>query len=270
MTILACHEAGHFLQTRRYGVSASLPIFLPLPVPPIGTMGAVIAMDSRVADRKALFDIGISGPLAGLVPTLVFCILGLQPGWSNVAVKDPIVAANSWEFGEPLLFKAVAWLTFGQVPEGSDVFLGPMAMAGWAGLLITALNLVPIGQLDGGHILYALLRWRAHAIATVLLAAAIVGSVVFQLYGWTLMLALLVLMGPKHPPTANDNVRLGRRRIVLGWLTLAFLPFGFTPNPIVSVPHFDSEPPSIEQRQSPSPPEQRQFQPPQSDEQRWV
>jgi Zn-dependent protease len=261
MTILVCHEAGHFIQTRRYGVPASLPFFLPMPLPPLGTIGAVIAMDARIADRKALFDIGISGPLAGLIPTLVFCVLGLQPGWSKVEVKDPAMAAHSWEFGEPLVFKMMTRLTLGPVPEGSDVFLGPMAMAGWAGLLVTALNLFPIGQLDGGHILYALLRRRAHAIASVLLAAAVVATVALQLYGWSLMLALLVLMGPKHPPTSNDHARLGRGRIALGWLTLAFLPFGFTPNPIVAVPQSELEAP---------PAHQRRFQPPPSDEQRWV
>jgi len=260
MTILGCHEAGHFFQARKYGVYASYPFFLPMPVPPIGTLGAVIAMDSRVGDRKALFDIGISGPLAGLVPTLVFCVLGLQFGWSRVAMKDPVLALVSWEFGEPLLFKLATRLTFGPLPAGSDVFLGPMAMAGWTGLLITALNLFPIGQLDGGHILYAILRRRAHGIATLLLVAAIVSTVVFKLYGWSLMLVLLVLMGPRHPPTADDNVPLGVGRIVLGWLTLAFLPFGFTYEPIVSVPQYQLEPPTQE----------RQFRPPPSDDQRWV
>ena len=225
MTILTCHEAGHFIQTRRYGVPASFPFFLPIPLPPIGTMGAVIAMDSRISDRRALFDIGITGPLAGLVPTLICCVVGLQLSVVAPQITGPM------ELGEPLLFKGLGWLTFGPIPESSTIYLHPIAMAGWVGLLITALNLMPIGQLDGGHILYGLLRSRAHAVATMLLFSAMAAVLVFGLWGWTLMMCLLMLMGPKHPPTANDNAPLGRFRIALGWLTLAFVPLGFTPVP---------------------------------------
>jgi len=111
--------------------------------------------------------------------------------------------------------------------------LHPIAFAGWVGLLITALNLMPIGQLDGGHILYGLLRTKAHKVATTLLLAAVVAVVYFQLWGWIVMLMLLMIMGPVHPPTANDQVSLGPVRIVLGWLTLAFIPIGFTPTPFL-------------------------------------
>ena len=225
ITILACHEAGHFIQTRRYRVPASLPFFLPLPVGPIGTLGAVIGMDARISDRRALFDIGISGPLAGLVPTLICCVVGLQ--LSAVAPWRP----SPIEFGEPLLFKVLGWMTFGPIPEGSTIYLHPIAMAGWVGLLITALNLMPIGQLDGGHILYGLLRSRAHVVASLMLMLGMAAVLVFGLWGWSLMMCLLILMGPKHPPTANDNVRLGPVRTALGWLTLAFVPLGFTPIP---------------------------------------
>lgn len=228
MTILVCHEMGHFLQARRYGVPASLPFFLPMPISPIGTFGAVIGMDSRVGDRKALFDIGISGPLAGLVPTLIFCVIGIQQ-----AKVDVIPAGGALQFGEPLLFQFLSWLRFGPLPEGYTVFIGPMAFAGWVGLLITSLNLLPIGQLDGGHILYGLLQRKAHGVATFLLLGAVGAVVAFGYYGWTLMLFLLFLMGPKHPPTANDYVSLGAGRTVLGWLTLAFIPIGFTPTPFI-------------------------------------
>ena len=227
MTILVCHEAGHFLQARRYGVAASLPFFIPMPFSPIGTMGAVIAMEARVGDRKALFDIGITGPLAGLVPTLICCVVGLH--FSHVAPFDP----RFQQFGEPLLLKLLVWLKFGPLPAGHDVYLHPVAWAGWVGLLVTALNLIPIGQLDGGHILYGLLRKKAHFVATFLLAAALVAAVFFWLWWWWLMLFLLIWMGPKHPPTAGDDVPLGMGRIVLGWLTLAFIVIGFTPRPFM-------------------------------------
>ncbi|NLY00910.1 MAG: site-2 protease family protein [Rhodopirellula sp.] len=225
MTILFCHEMGHFLQARRYGVPASLPFFIPMPFTPIGTFGAVIGMDARVGDRKALFDIGISGPLAGLVPTILFCVLGMQ------RAQVDVFQSGGLQFGEPLLFQFLSWLRFGPLPEGYTVYIGPMAFAGWVGLLITSLNLLPIGQLDGGHILYGLLRRKAHHVATFILFAALAAIMAFHLYEWALMLSLIFLMGPKHPPTTNDNVPLGTARILLGWATLSFILIGFTPTP---------------------------------------
>jgi Zn-dependent protease len=226
MTILLCHEFGHYVQTRRYGVRASLPFFIPMPLPPFGTMGAVILMDPRTGDRKALFDIGITGPLAGLIPTLIFCVVGLQHSYPGFPTP------GAWEFGEPLVFKVLAHLFAKPVLPGQELVLGPMAMAGWVGLFITALNLFPIGQLDGGHILYGLLRRRARTVATTLLFAAIGAVIYYQMVWWFFMIFLLVLMGPAHPPTTDDSVPLGRWRTILGWLTLAFLPLGFTPNPL--------------------------------------
>jgi len=230
MTILICHEAGHFLQARRYGVHASLPYFIPMPISPIGTFGAVIAMRAHMGDRRALFDIGITGPLAGLVPTLIFCIVGLQYSKPIPVPTDP----HSLLFGEPLLFRWLAQWQFGTIPEGQCIGAHPMAFAGWVGLLITALNLMPIGQLDGGHVLYALLREKAAAVATVLLLGAAAAVFFFGYFGWMLMLFLLMLMGPVHPPTADDDAPLGPVRVVLGWLTLAFIPIGFTPTPILA------------------------------------
>jgi membrane-associated protease RseP (regulator of RpoE activity) len=231
MLILTCHEAGHFIQAHRYGVRASLPYFIPVPLPPLGTFGAVIAMDSRVRDRRALFDIGISGPLAGLVPTFVFLVWGLA--WSRTGPIHP----EALRFGDPLLFQFLAWLQFGPIPTGHEVYAHPMAIAGWVGLLVTSLNLLPVGQLDGGHVLYALLRRKAFPVAALVLAAAGIGVLVLTLvYGypsWVLMLFLLFMMGPAHPPTADDSVHLGAIRIVLGWLTLAFIVVGLTPIPFI-------------------------------------
>lgn len=227
MTILICHEAGHFLQARRYRVYASYPYFIPMPAGPLGTFGAVIAMEARMGHRRALFDIGITGPLAGLVPTLVFCVVGLHLSTS----KPWTPTGHELRLGEPLLFELLREHICDPTPPGHELFLHPMAYAGWVGLLITALNLVPIGQLDGGHVLYALLRTKAHRVASLLLLAAVVAVVSYGLIVWTLMLFLLMLMGPNHPPTADDEVPLGAGRIVLGWLTLAFIPFGFTGKP---------------------------------------
>jgi membrane-associated protease RseP (regulator of RpoE activity) len=227
LTILGAHEMGHFLQARRYGVPASLPFFIPIPAPPIGTMGAVIAMQPGVGDRKAIFDIAITGPLAGLVFALVFSVYGLQ----SSRIVDTTNVEAMHRLGEPLLFKWLAYMVVGRLPENLDILLSPVAFAGWVGVFITALNLFPIGQLDGGHILYALLRERAHPVSQLVLLGAAAGVVIGGYWGWTVMILLLMLMGPIHPPTANDEVPLGTARTFLGWASLLFVIIGFTPTP---------------------------------------
>jgi membrane-associated protease RseP (regulator of RpoE activity) len=234
MTILVCHEAGHFVQAMRYGVPASLPFFIPMPLPPIGTMGAVIAMSARTPNRRALFDIGISGPLAGLVPTLIFSYWGMHVPAYDASIRlfahDDVPGQT---LGWPLLLQMLAhWikgLPFGTMPT----FVHPFLLAAWVGLLITSLNLFPIGQLDGGHVLYAILKRKAHAVAIAVLAGAIAAVIMCHHYrSWSLMLALLMFMGPRHPPTSDDESPLGYPRVILGWLTLAFLVLGFCPNPL--------------------------------------
>jgi membrane-associated protease RseP (regulator of RpoE activity) len=229
MTTLLFHEFGHYLQAVRYGVPATLPFFIPMPGSPIGTMGAVIAMRPHVGDRRAIFDIGITGPLAGLVPALVFSVIGLQ--LSDVVAVDP--KAIVFRLGEPMLFKAISFLVFGPLGPHEEVMLHPLAFAGWVGVFITALNLIPIGQLDGGHVLYGLLLRRSYAVSTIALGAAMVCVVVFGYWGWSPMILLLMLMGPLHPPTANDDIPLGTGRMILGWATLCFVPIGFTPVPFM-------------------------------------
>jgi len=241
MTILLAHEFGHFLQAVRYHVPASLPFLIPMPLPPLGTMGAVIGMPANIWNRRALFDIGITGPLAGLVPTAIFTVIGLH----HATIVE--VQGGALMLGEPLLFRWLGSLILGPVPEGQTIMIGPMAMAGWVGFFITALNLIPIGQLDGGHVLYAILRRRAHTAATLLLFGAIGGAIFFQLTGWTLMLLLLIWMGPHHPPTANDRLPLGKGRVALGWITLMFVPLGFTPVPFSQEP--PQPPPPVEGEQ---------------------
>jgi membrane-associated protease RseP (regulator of RpoE activity) len=226
MLILLCHEMGHYLQARRYGINATLPIFIPMPSV-VGTMGAVIVMEPRRGNVKTIFDIGISGPLAGLVPTLAFLVVGLC--WSQC--KPLPVNDSTFVFGSPLLVKLVfAWM-HGPVPAGYYIDYHPIAFAGWFGLLITSINLVPIGQLDGGHILYGMFRRKANTISMVLLVAAIWASIRFWLPTWWPMLGLITFIGPRHPPTADDSVPLGAWRYVLGFATLAFIIVGFTPEP---------------------------------------
>jgi Zn-dependent protease len=227
MTILVAHEMGHYLQSRRYKVPATFPFFIPFPISPFGTMGAVIIQGPGVADRKSLFDIAISGPLAGLVFAIPITLIGLSQ--AHVELVNPAAGA---QYGDPLLLKWLARLYFGPIPADHDVILNPWLFAGWVGIFITALNLIPIGQLDGGHILYTLIGRRAHRIALLLLAVAIAYMIVRREFAYVVIVALLFLSGPRHPPTANDQVPLGIGRIVLGWLTLAFVIIGFTPVPM--------------------------------------
>lgn len=240
MTILTCHEFGHYFQSRRYGVHSTLPYFLPVPFPPFGTFGAVIRMDSHIPNPKALFDIGISGPLAGLVPTLILMVIGIALS----SVEQVVPTEGSLTFGEPLLFRWVSSLFFDRSIPGTDLMLHPIGMAAWTGLFITSLNLLPLGQLDGGHVFYALLKRRAAPLATALFFLLIGLVVCFGRLEWTLMILLLALFGIRHPPTADDSIPIGRFRTVLGWLTLAFLLIGFTPNPI-SEPDAPPPPPPV-------------------------
>lgn len=226
MLILLFHEMGHYIQARRNRIPASLPYFIPVPFGFLGTMGAVIGMRANLGDRRSLFDIGISGPLAGLLPTLIFLVVGLH--LSEVGH----LPFNKISFGEPLLMQWVIYFKFGALPAGHEVLLHPMAFAAWVGLLITSLNLIPIGQLDGGHVLHALMPRGASYVATILLWGAIAASIYFEYAIWALMIFLLLMMGPKHPPTADDKTPIGPVRYVLGWITLAFIFIGFTPMPI--------------------------------------
>lgn len=235
--ILGAHELGHYLQARRYGVPASFPFFIPLPISPFGTMGAVIVQQSGVADRKSMFDIAISGPLAGLVVALPVVYWGI--------VKAQVLALPMYTrvavFGGPLLLKWMMRMVHGPLPEGSNIIINPLLFAGWVGIFITGLNLVPIGQLDGGHILYCLIGRRAHVVARGLFWLA-AGTVIYStLFGdgsyasWWLMLFLIWIFGTRHPPTANDRVPLGPFRVVLGWLTLLFVFIGLTPTPMYEI-----------------------------------
>ncbi len=231
MTILLCHEMGHYLQSLRYHIPASLPYFIPMPITPIGTMGAVIVQGGRVADRKQLYDVAITGPLAGLIialPVLYFGVL-------NSEIVTPPVGANTIAFGNPLIVEWAIEHLHRPLAAGEDIQLTPLLFAGWVGIFITALNLIPISQLDGGHILYTLIGKRAHKVAIALLLGTVLYMIITGSYTYSLMVILLFFMGPRHPPTRDDTVPLGTFRILLGWLTLAFIIIGFTPTPIIAM-----------------------------------
>jgi membrane-associated protease RseP (regulator of RpoE activity) len=226
MSILLVHELGHFLQARRYHVPAIPPMFIPMPIMQFGTMGAVIVQSSGHADRKALFDIAISGPLAGLC-------LALPIAWFGIQQSETIIVDRPGRgFGDPPIMQWMIEAVHGPLGPNEHVLVNPLLMAGWVGIFVTALNLAPVGQLDGGHILYCLIGKRAHAVALLFVAFVTAYMVLAEYWIFSLMIVLMLLMGLKHPPTTNDQAPLGRLRIALGWLTLAFLFVGMSPRPL--------------------------------------
>lgn len=231
LAILGCHEMGHYVACLRYGVEATRPYFLPAPLPLTGTLGAFIRIRSRIPTKVALFDIGIAGPLAGFVVAVPALFIGL---WLSRVDRLPEDASQLMELGEPLLFRFAAWLVWGEVADGYSINMHPMAFAAWFGLLATALNLFPISQLDGGHIAYAVFGRRSTAITIVMIGVAIGLTFVSSSWiAWTvLLLAMIVMMGPRHPPTLDEDEPLDRGRLLLAAVALIVLIVCFTPAPI--------------------------------------
>ena len=222
LTILLLHEFGHFFATIYYRVPASFPYFLPFPFNPLGTLGAVIGMQGNAADRKQIFDIGIAGPLAGLVAAVPIGFYGVSQ--LDLTGHD----YGGLGFRLPLLLDWFAKYT--QVPgyqTGDIVYLNhlnPWFVAGWVGMLVTGLNMMPVGQLDGGHATYTMFGKAAHVIAQLAIVAAIAYMVYHLNFMLGLMVILVLLMGPKHPPTLDDSVPLGAFRYALGLVSLS-IPF---------------------------------------------
>lgn len=230
LLILGAHELGHYLACRFYQVDASLPFFIPMPLVLTGTLGAFIRIREPVPTKRMLFDIGIAGPLAGFAFALPALFVGVAMS-PVVRVPEDLVG---FHLGEPLLFRAATWLTWGSIADGYSVNLHPMAFASWFGLLATALNLFPIGQLDGGHISYAVLGRKSTTVTLATIGAA-VGLTFFSMSWlvWTfLLVAMTLAMGPRHPRTIDEDIPLDRTRIWIAVLALLILIVCFTPNPI--------------------------------------
>jgi membrane-associated protease RseP (regulator of RpoE activity) len=211
------------LMTVRYRVPASYPIFIPMPLMMMGTMGAVIGMEGFRANRRQMFDIGLAGPLAGLVITIPLVWIGIKIGDHGVPKHGAMV------FGDPLLAK---WLMHWLRPDigpGEELRINAVYMAGWVGMFVTGLNMMPISQLDGGHVIYTLFLGRSRIIARGFLLAAIAFIVLTGQVGWTLMVVIITFIGVDHPRTADDSVPLGPVRMTLGLLSLALPILCFTP-----------------------------------------
>jgi membrane-associated protease RseP (regulator of RpoE activity) len=227
--ILGAHEMGHYLACRLYTVDATLPFFLPFPSLS-GTLGAVIKIREAFPTRAALFDIAIAGPIGGFVVLVPLLFIGMH--FSNV-IRVPAHMAG-YTLGEPLLFRFATWLTFGHVPDGYSVNIHPIVFAAWFGMLATAWNLLPFGQLDGGHLTYATLGDRSRFFSLATVAVAIV--MCFISYSWVLMtvmmVAMLFFLGPRHPRVLAEHEPLGRGRYALFVFALVMFLLCFTPTPV--------------------------------------
>ncbi len=230
LAILGAHEFGHYFACRYYRVDTTLPFFIPFPLVLTGTLGAVIRIRSAIPGKRELFDIGIAGPIAGFVVVVPVLLVGMM--LSNiVAIPQDF---QGLEFGEPLLFSAAAWLVVGTPLDGWSINMHPMVFAAWFGMLATALNLFPIGQLDGGHISYAVLGRRS-TFVTLGTFACLVGLTFFSLSWlvWTVLAGASILaLGPRHPRTADEHVPLDPVRMRLALFAAVMFVLCFTPAPI--------------------------------------
>lgn len=223
--ILLAHEMGHYWMSKKYGVLTTWPYFIPMPNI-FGTMGAVISMESSMPNRKALFDIGIAGPIAGIVLATPAMMYGLSLShFASIPTEGTQLV-----LGEPLLFQWMSQLILGPTPAGQDIVLHPVAFAAWAVLFVTCLNMIPLGQLDGGHVMYAIFDKHTHWIHYAII-------VIFTYLGiqyhpiWIFFLVVTILVSFKHPPPQDTSQPIGIKRILLAIGLYLILALCFTPIP---------------------------------------
>jgi membrane-associated protease RseP (regulator of RpoE activity) len=224
MGILLFHEMGHYFAARRYGLDVTLPYFIPFPTI-FGTMGAFIKIRSPIHNRRMLMEIGAAGPIAGLMVAIPAVIYGLKLS-SYQEVSD-----GGLFLGSSLLFTAIERFVIGSASEGNDLFLHPIAFAGWGGLFVTAMNLFPIGQLDGGHVSYALFGSLQRRISTAFFLLLIPLGYFWP--GWLIWVVLILLLVKiPHPPVIYEDIPLGGGRKIVGWIVLLLFILTFVPTPI--------------------------------------
>ena len=226
MIILAGHELAHYVNSRRHGVEATLPFFIPFPNL-FGTLGAVITMKARIMDRRALVDIGASGPLVGFVLSVIACVIGLSLS-SGVAAKAP--QPEETVLGASLLYYFLVQIFVHTDLATQAVNLHPVAVAGWVGLFVTSINLMPMGQLDGGHVAYAFFPNRHRLVSRIFVVLLALMGIAFS--GWLIWALLMVVLGTKHPPVVDPDIPLDFRRRAAGLASLVVFIITFTPVPV--------------------------------------
>ncbi|GAB4442289.1 MAG: site-2 protease family protein [bacterium] len=223
LTILLFHEFGHYIMSRKYNVEATLPYFIPAPSF-IGTFGAIIKMKSIVRSKKALINIGATGPLAGFLVSLPFLFYGLSRSTMTKVTKNAMI------LGDSVVMKCATYLVWGTLPEGQDLILHPVAFAAWIGMFVTAMNLIPVGQLDGGHIIYALFTKSFKKITFLSLTALIILGLT-KWEGWLIWAFLLFFLGKNHPPVEDVYEELPLREKLIGYLSIIVFLITFIPTP---------------------------------------
>lgn len=229
LTILLCHELGHYLACRYYRIPCTLPFFLPVPLN-FGTFGAFIRIKAPIHGKRQLFDVGIAGPIAGFVALVPFLLYGVAK-----SRPAPLIGHSDLLYlGHCLAIELASRLFHGPLAAGMTLNLHPAAMAAWLGLLATAINLLPLGQLDGGHILYAATGRLQRRLALPLWLA--LGLLGFYWPGWLLWCVIVLLIGLYHPPVFDESTPLDRGRRALAWVALLLLALSFIPVPIQDLP----------------------------------
>ena len=227
MLILSMHEMGHYIASRIHNVEATLPYFIPAPTL-IGTFGAFIKMKSPIYDKRALLDIGAAGPISGFIVSIPAVIIGFH--LSEVSAAPKIFGATQIHIGSSILLFILSKIFAQTPPEGFDLVMHPIGFAGWIGLFVTSLNLIPVGQLDGGHVAYAVLGRKYEKMASfILFSLAVIG--VFFWPGWLIWAVIIFFMGRKHPPSLNPYLELDFVRKIVAWIVLAIFFLTFIPVP---------------------------------------
>ncbi|MEO0074566.1 MAG: site-2 protease family protein [candidate division WOR-3 bacterium] len=225
LVILSGHELGHYFVARKNKVSVSLPYFLPIPHPLIGTMGAFIKIKSIIPNRKVLIRIGIAGPLIGFIITIPITIIGIKLSKITEIPQTETV----FRLGSSLLFFLFTKIIHSSLPSGYDIVLHPMAFAGWLGMFITAINLLPLSQLDGGHIAYAILGKKHKYLIISLLA--LLGFLGIIWPGWFFLILLILVFGLAHPPAQDEITPINKNDKILAIIGLIIFALAFIPNP---------------------------------------
>lgn len=228
MAILLAHEMGHYCACRRHGLDATLPFFMPVPTRSlIGTFGAFIKIRSPIERKKQLFDIGIAGPLAGFV----LAVPALAIGLALSKVVPDLPRKGDLQFGYPLLMKILISILFPNFRLGSTLVLHPVAFAGWVGVLVTALNLIPVGQLDGGHITYSIIG-RHHLNISRFVLMIFLLMAWFYWLGWLVLFIVLILLKIRHPKVIDEMAPLDRTRRILFVAVVVIFILSFIPAPV--------------------------------------
>jgi membrane-associated protease RseP (regulator of RpoE activity) len=225
--ILGVHELGHYVAARLHGVRVTLPYFIPMPVGGLGTLGAFIALKSPMKDRRVLFDIGLAGPIAGFAIALPLLVVGLLLSTEYVPVYVRGLTLDS--LGSSILVDLIIGF-FKDIPVGQTLALHPIFFAAWLGFFLTGINLLPVGQLDGGHVTYALIGRHAHVVALITFVGLLVAGTLLS-PNWYVWAFFIILGGLRHPPPLNDLTAVGWPRRVIGLMALFLFVLIVIPQP---------------------------------------